>query len=72
MDLFARVSQLSVAEKLQLVESLWDQIGSSTKSLPSPNWHKEELDRRRSSYQANPGCGITWDDAKMQIRRGLE
>jgi putative addiction module component (TIGR02574 family) len=72
MDQLSQLSDLSVVEKLQLVEGLWDQIGASSEPLPIPDWQKEELEKRRKNYQANPQSGIAWDNAKQRIRRGNE
>ncbi len=63
---------LSLPQKLQLVEDLWDNIAESPTSIPVPDWQKEELDRREQSYKANPGPGIPWDEVKRQIREANE
>jgi putative addiction module component (TIGR02574 family) len=72
MDQLSQFSDLSIGEKLQLVECLWDQIGASPESLPIADWQKEELDKRKQTYEANPGSGIAWEDAQERIRRGDE
>jgi putative addiction module component (TIGR02574 family) len=59
---------LSIGEKLEIVESLWDQIAESPEALPIPDWHKDELDRRSESFESDPGAGIPWDEAKRRIR----
>jgi putative addiction module component (TIGR02574 family) len=69
MDQLSQFSDLSVVEKLQLVEGLWDQIAASTETLPIPPWQKEELEKRRKNYQANPDSGIPWDEAKQRFRQ---
>ena len=59
---------LSLSEKLQLVEDLWDHIAASAGPLPVPDWQMEELQRRKRNYEANPDSGISWEDAKQRIR----
>jgi putative addiction module component (TIGR02574 family) len=59
---------LSLPQKLEIVEALWDDIAESTSALPIPEWHKEELDRREAENAANPTPGIPWEEAKRQIR----
>jgi putative addiction module component (TIGR02574 family) len=66
----SQFSHLTVPQKLELVEALWDDIASSPESLPIPEWHKEELDRRKAELDANPGSTIPWEEAKRQIREG--
>ncbi len=61
---------LSFPQKLQLVEDLWDHIAESPASIPVPEWHKEELDRREQENLANPAPGIPWEEVKRQVRDG--
>jgi putative addiction module component (TIGR02574 family) len=64
------LDHLSLPQKLQLVESLWDQIAESQETLPVPEWQKEELDRRNERYESNPSSGVPWEEAKRRIRGG--
>jgi putative addiction module component (TIGR02574 family) len=59
---------LNFAEKLQMLEILWNEIAESPESLPVHEWQKEELDQRMKNYAANPDSGISWDEAKKRIR----
>jgi len=61
------VFKLGIAEKLQLVEDLWDDIASAPERVPVPDWQKEELARRKSEYLRNPRSGIPWEEAKERI-----
>lgn len=53
------LDKLSVQERLDLIETLWD-------SLPDqldgniPDWHLAELAKRRADAGANPGVGKPW------------
>ena len=49
---------LSAAEKLQLVEDLWDDLTSSPGPLPLPAWHREEAHRRAAELEADPSRAI--------------
>lgn len=66
--LFSSVFNLSPAEKLQLVEDLWDDLAASPESIPLHDWQKEELARRRAALEQNPQSAVSWDDAKRVIR----
>ncbi len=66
---FSQLFELKLAEKIQLVEDLWDNIASSSEAVPVANWQKEELARRKATYEENPDSGISWEDAKERIRR---
>jgi len=62
------VFDLSVSEKLQLLEDLWDDVASDPSSVPIHDWQKEELNRRRQNLRAKPGSTLTWDEIQHRIR----
>ncbi|MEH2296784.1 addiction module protein [Nostoc sp.] len=64
---FPQLSSLSRAEKLQLVEDLWDKITPTPAALPVLDWHKQELARRKAEYLQNPAIGSSWEDVKARI-----
>lgn len=66
--LLTSVFNLSPAEKLQLVEDLWDDLAASPESVPIHSWQKDELARRRAALEQNPQSAVSWDDAKRVIR----
>jgi putative addiction module component (TIGR02574 family) len=59
---------LPLADKLRLVEDLWDSIASGDDQLPIPGWHLRELDRREQEQSSNPETGSSWDEVKARIR----
>ena len=58
---------LSVPERVQLVEDLWDSIARSNAEIPIPQWQKKELTRRKQNYLRNPDSGRTWEEVKQDI-----
>jgi putative addiction module component (TIGR02574 family) len=64
---FQDLETLSVPERVQLVEDLWDSIARSSVTLPVPQWQKDELDRRKQNYLLNPDSGLTWDRVKQAV-----
>ena len=44
------ITQLSMPEKILLVEDLWDSIDADESAVPVPQIHMEELDRRLKRY----------------------
>lgn len=63
------VFDLSPAEKLQLVEDLWDDLAATPEAVPIHDWQKEEVARRKTNLMNNPGSGLDWEDVKRQIRQ---
>lgn len=48
---------LSVDEKIDDLQSLWDRIAASPESIPVSDWHREILDERLKDLEANPDKG---------------
>jgi putative addiction module component (TIGR02574 family) len=61
---FAPLFDLSIAEKLLLVEELWDNIASTPEAIPVTDWQKEELAKRKAEYLRHPESAIEWETAK--------
>ncbi|HSG70188.1 MAG TPA: addiction module protein [Planctomycetaceae bacterium] len=62
------VFDLSPAEKLQLVEDLWDDLATDPANVPVHDWQLEELARRKANLENNPASGLSWDEVKRRIR----
>ena len=62
------VFDLSPAEKLQLVEDLWDDSAGSPDLVPLHDWQREELARRKANLMSNPVSGLRWEDVKQRIQ----
>ncbi|MBW4660399.1 MAG: addiction module protein [Drouetiella hepatica Uher 2000/2452] len=61
------ISQLSIAERIQLAEDLWDSILERQDELPLSDAQKQELDRRLENYQQSPTSGSTWEEVKQRL-----
>jgi putative addiction module component (TIGR02574 family) len=62
------VDQLSVAERILVVQRIWDSIADQEASVPVTDAQREELDRRLEGYSSSPGEGATWDEVKSRLR----
>jgi putative addiction module component (TIGR02574 family) len=65
------IFDLSPAEKLQLVEDLWDDLAATPAEVPMDDWQKEELARRKANRSSHPASGISWENAKAGIRNRI-
>ena len=63
----AEILELSVAEKIQIVEDIWDSIVQSPECLSLSDAEKKELDKRLENYRQNPDDGIEWETLKKNI-----
>lgn len=59
---------LAPADKLQLVEDLWDDIAADPADIPVYDWQKQELERRKAKLTNTPVDAASWDEMKARIR----
>ena len=64
-DIIAAASSLSPAERLQLVEAIWDSLLESPNTIPVPDCHCQVLDERRKS----PAEMLDWEEVKDRLRK---
>jgi len=63
------ILKLSIAERIQLAEDIWDSIASAPESVPVTDEQRQELDRRLQAYAQNPEEGVSWDELKEKVRK---
>ena len=63
------IFDLSPAEKLQLVEDLWDDLACTPDVVPVHEWQMQELARRKANLMKNPASGLSWEHVKQWVRR---
>ncbi len=66
------LENLSVAEKLALMERLWDDLSRRPKDVPSPQWHGDVLAERIAAIRDGRTDFVDWNDAKRRLRERLE
>ena len=54
-----QLRKLPIAEKLRIVEQLWDDIAASDEPLVLRDWHIAEAQRRDAELDADPGIALT-------------
>ena len=64
----ADILSLSIAERIQLVEDIWDTIIELPQEVPLTDEQKIELDRRLEAYHQNPDEGSPWGEVRDRIR----
>jgi putative addiction module component (TIGR02574 family) len=64
----SEIKKLSLAERILIVEEIWDSIAAEQESVEVTEAQRAELDRRIASCDASPKEGKSW----QEIRRRLE
>jgi putative addiction module component (TIGR02574 family) len=63
----APILALPPSTRLRLVEEIWDSLAAEPSSVPVPDWHREELDRRLADGAAHTHGARAWDDVKQRL-----
>ena len=63
--------KLSVDERINLVQTLWDSIAADTEVSEISEEHKKILDKRLEAHQNNPSDIVSWDDIKKNAKKIL-
>ncbi len=66
-SVLAESLKYNVAERVLIVEDIWDSIAKAPNSLDITEEQKIELDNRLESYHNNPNTGVSWDIIKKRI-----
>jgi hypothetical protein len=60
---------MSVEEKLQTMEAIWENLSATPAAIESPAWHEEELRVREAQVESGEAKFVDWEKAKEEIRR---
>ncbi len=65
------IDQLSVEDRMNLAQQLWDSIAEEVSHLPLTPAQQEEVDRRLAAHRANPHAAIPWEKVEAEARARL-
>lgn len=68
-DLMHEIRRLPFAERVELLEELWNETESEHPELLE--WQKVLLDERLKDAEAHPEDWVSWDEAKPRLERQL-
>ena len=68
-SLLAEARKLSVAERIELAEAIWDTVAEDAGAIPLPEEHRAELDRRLAELEAAPDAGRSWEEGRARLER---
>ncbi len=61
------IERLSVAERIQLAEDIWDSIARTPQVLELPQSQREELDNRLEAHHRDESAAASWTEVKARI-----
>jgi len=68
MQVTLPLEKMSTEEKIQTMETLWDDLCKRADSLLSPSWHKDILQEREERIKSGDDEFVDWEKAKKHIR----
>lgn len=63
----ADVLELDLADRLTLVQAIWDSIAEVPESIPVTARERELLDKRLDAYVADGDSGSPWAEVKARL-----
>jgi Putative addiction module component len=64
--------EMSLEEKLQAMEALWDDLSREPDRIESPSWHQDLLKETESRVESGEATFSDWEKAKVSIRDRLK
>jgi putative addiction module component (TIGR02574 family) len=66
----SEILELSVQERIRLVELIWESIAAIPEALEVTPELKVELEARLKEFEADPEAGYSWEQVKSHLRDG--
>jgi putative addiction module component (TIGR02574 family) len=66
----AELERLSVADRMRIVEELWDSIADEADAVEVTPEDQAELERRLAEHRAAPAEGVSWEEPKERLIAG--
>lgn len=63
-----QIREMTMAERLQALEQLWDAVCRDETDVPSPDWHATVLEKRRARAARGESRFLTLDQVKNRLR----
>ena len=65
------ILKLSAAERILIVEAIWDSIAVKEEDLELSESTKQLLDERLDQHRKNPEGGSSWESVRNRIKKSL-
>ena len=66
------VSQLTVAERLELIDALWESLRSNPEELPLSDDELALIEERRAAHARQPGTATPWEEVRARLHADQE
>lgn len=66
------LQQMTIPDKLRLMEALWQDLSRSDADVDSPAWHDDVLAERDRLVESGEETFLDWEAAKRKLREELQ
>jgi len=63
------IDEMTLEQKLQAMEDLWDDLCRHEEALPVHQWQRDTLDEREAAIAQGESRFLDWEEAKERIAR---
>ena len=61
------IKHLSVAERVRLVQDIWETLLPTAEELPLTDEQRDVIDRRLEEHRRDPASAIPWEEVRARI-----
>lgn len=61
------IQRLTVGERLQLIEQVWDSLRSGAGVLPLGDAERAVVEARRAEHRTDPGTAVAWESVRSEL-----
>lgn len=65
------IARLNPAERLRLIEELWESLRGNPDAIPLTDAQRREFDQRLDEIDRGNDSGIPWEDVLHRIRNAM-
>lgn len=72
MTVSLALKDMTVVEKLQVMEAIWDELSRNADDVPSPDWHRELLSEREAAIMRDEVRFEDWATAREKLEQAIK
>jgi len=72
MEITLPLEKMTIAEKLRMMEMLWNDLTRDEERFESPEWHGAVLRERAARVKQGKESFMDWETAKKQLRNRVK
>ena len=72
MTVSLALKDMTVVEKLRVMEAIWDELSRNADDVPSPDWHRELLSEREAAIARGEVKFEDWATARKKLEQDIK